>query len=485
MTNLNHTKAYQPPQSHTARISHTTEDLPQPHIEGYDHAKIIGRLQESLKRDRSLKASMKRGSRAVIDVAQLMPPFADEERLDIKYGFKYHIKELFRHPRAEIKLLSDKFKRKMFAFADAPMPCRFKPSTRKPGSFARQSTSRVSSHKTPLKKPARSPPKEALQFEKLFFQTRNSFLTERSYGMNPVTLTHCKQSPSSLPPFDGLQEELKVFDHLPTEPDSFKTLEKFVEKQLMLCSSSIVRPKLCGLRPRSIRPAVFYGTPRKKLFLRIDQIISCIEQEKTLTEHRNKTTQRHRIDAHLTDLSSELDTLNGKVNHRLLEISKTYINYSLTMMRCLKMMKELFEDHIIFCQKMMKEFTLDGDFKGSPSTRRALTTQLTTLQSLTFKMYSIHNQIAARRIRLCGDLRVLSTIDSRIEEYHKEMALLHPSFKSLRRKSNSIRRQGFRPLNRAILDHCKFCGEVFQVIIPLRDRIVREMEDLYAALVRF
>ncbi|PSK38754.1 hypothetical protein C7M61_002693 [Candidozyma pseudohaemuli] len=394
--------AYQPPQSHTARISHTTEDLPHPHIEGYDHAKIIGRLQESLKRDRSLKASMKRGSRAVIDVAQLMPPFADEERLDIKYGFKYHIKELFKHPRAEIKLLSDKFKRKI-----------------------------------------------------------------------------------SLPPFDGLQEELKVFDHLPTEPDSFKTLEKFVEKQLMLCSSSIVRPKLCGLRPRSIRPAVFYGTPRKKLFLRIDQIISCIEQEKTLTDHCNKTTQRHRIDALLADLSSELDTLNGKVNQRLLEISKTYINYSLTMMRCLKMMKELFEDHIIFRQKMIKEFTINGDFKGSPSTRRALTTQLTTLQSLTFQMYSIHNQIAARRIRLCGDLRVLSTIDSRIEEYYKEIALLHPSFKSLRRKSNSIRRHGFRPFNRAILDHCKFCGEAFQVIIPLRDRIVREMEDLYAALVRF
>ncbi|PVH15642.1 uncharacterized protein CXQ87_003488 [Candidozyma duobushaemuli] len=486
MTNLNHTKAYQPLQSQTARISHTTKDLLQPHIKGYDHAKIIGRLQENLKRDHSLKASMKRGSRAVIDATQLMPPFADEERLDIKYGLKYHIKELFRHPRAEIKLLTDKLKRKMFAFADAPMPCRgFKTSTKKPRSFAKQDSGRAPRPKTSPKDPTKSPTKEALQFEKSLFQTRKSFSTERSCGMKPVIPTYSNQPPSSIPPFDGLQEELKVFDNLPPEPDSFKNLEKFVEEQQKLSSSSILRQKSSGLRPRRIRSAVFYGTPRKKLFLKIDQIMSYVEQEMSQTESCNKTTQRNRIDALVADLKSELDTLNGKVNQRLLEISRTYINYSSTMMRCSKMMKEQFEDHIIFRQRLMKEFTINGDFKGSPSTRRALMAQLATLESLTFQMYSIHNQIAARRIILCGDLRVLSTIDSRIEEYHKKMALLHPSFKSLRRKSNSIQRPGFRPFNRAILDHCSFCEQFFRLILPLRDRFFKEMEDLYAALIRF
>lgn len=484
MTNLNHTKAYHPLQSHTARISHTTENLSQPHIEGYNHAKIIGRLQESLKRDHSLKASMKRGSRAVIDAAQLMPPFADEERLDIKYGLKYHMKELFRHPRAEIKLLTDKIKRKMFAFADAPMPCRgFKYSFKKPRSSAKQDLGRTPGLQTSPKVPTRSPTKKALEFEKQFFQTRISFPTEGP--LRPVTPTHSNQTPSSFPPSDGLHEELKVFDQLPIEPDSFKTLKKFVEEQQMLCSSSILRRRLSRLRPRGIRPAIFYGTPRKKLFIKIDQMISYIEQENAQTGSCNKTNERNRTSALLSVLNSELDNLNDKVNQRLLEISESYINHSLTMMRCLKMMKEQFENHIIFRRRLMKEFTINRDFKGSPATRRALMAQITTLQLLTYQMYSTHNQIAARRIRLCADLRVLSAIDSRIEEYHKKMALLCPSFKSLRRKSNSIQRNGLRPFNRAIFDHCNFCEEVFLLVLPLRNRFSREMEDLYAALVRF
>lgn len=327
----------------------------------YDHKRRITAFNEKLRRDPSLKASMKRKGRSILDALRVMPPLVDEDRMIIHYGFKYHIKELVKHPRAELKLLSDKLKRKVFACVGAPMPCRGrKKSKNRPQESSSRFPTRSRPQASPLSKElGGSIPQEPLFYEKQMFQT----FEESQDQLSPVEVTSQTYNTGKLSwsfhmaaAFGGVPDSIKkIIKTHPNEPDSVKRLERFITKETNCLSSNqtLLKTDWCHLPPR-ISLGNFYGNPRNKVFASIEVQIAILDLFKITGRGSNGSIIVVLPTYNLLQLETELDELCNTHKKHFVHIMKSYLNYMMQMQSYLLELKQLFWDHFDLRMRMIE-----------------------------------------------------------------------------------------------------------------------------------
>lgn len=469
------------------RIFEETKNFVDAPCYDYDHKRRMTAFNEQLRRDPSLKASIKRKSRHILDTMRVMPPLVDEDRMTIHYGFKYHVKELIKHPRAEFKLLSDKLKRKVFACVGAPMPCKGRRKSRTHESLSRFSTSFYPPTSPLSKEMGGSIRQEPLFYEKQMFQT----FEDSKEQSPPVQVppqpcnTPGKLSPSLLiaAAFGGVLDSMKkIIKTHPDEPDSIKELETFIKKEGNRLPSNprLLKAEWCRLPPR-----INLGNPGNKVFASIERQVSILELFKMMSHGSNGPVLLVLPTDNLMQLERELDELCNMHKKQFLHIMKNYCNYRLKMQSYTLELKQLLWDHVKLRERMIDGYNASVAFRRSYKAQDILMKQRNRITSLSHRMYSVHNIMASRRMSLTGDLRVLDQVFLRISKGYMKLYQFQNYFLDAGLPPAEVEPYKFKMYREAFSDHNWYCEELLQQFLRLRNYLQKEMEDLYAAMIRF